>query len=325
MSNARLRPDYPIPLVRDTRSLLIPNKKGVSIYRAGAKLPKSKLSPSYKSKIFTPRLQEYKDKDENLKIYQLFHDAVSLSNCYDSQYITRLCLEPSFKTDDKTIEVLRDVKYKTNQISESRAFLHVCLSPITHKYIGFTSHRHNRKFFRLDRAIPVQDIDYDMVDRAFSGYDNVKFIGFRVHPSGDFIPKTKIGNSVGVEAFLYGFFRDCYHFSRKDYDNLLCSMKGKLFPYCNSFITTRLDIEYYSSFIMDFLDWGDSNYGLDKLKIDVKKGHRSYGLNRAWGYICEQLIWYYIAFKYDRNFVTAFINEDYQITYHERIGYGIKG
>jgi len=325
MNNLRLRPYYPIPIVRDTKALVIPNKSGWNIYRPAAKLPKSKLSPHYKAKIYIPREQDYKRKSHKLKIYQLSHDEASLGISIDNKYVSRFSLDRSFKTKDKTIEILGDVKHKTNQISESRAFLHHAQYGPKIKYVGFTSHKHDRKFFRKDRAITLSEIDLDIVDRAMTGCPNVKFIGFRVHPAHDFIKGVDIAGSNGTEEFLYGFFKDCYHFDRESYDNLLESMRGKILPYCNCFITHDKEIRQYAAFMLSFLDWADDKCGFDKQLINVRKGHRSYDVSKEWGYICEQLIWYYIAFKYKKNFTIAFIDENHHISYHDRIGYGIHG
>lgn len=325
MSNIRLRPDLPVPIVRDTKALLVPNRKGVKIYRACGKLPYNKCSPRFRDVMHMPRKQEYARKNKRLKIYQICHDEISLANCIDNEYITRLSLNPDLKPDDRPLELLGDVKHKTNQISESRAFLHYDLHRTKHDYIGFTSHKHNRKFFTNDRAICVSDINIDLVDKVFVGHPEVKLLAFRVHPAYDFIDNVKIAGVKGVGRFLFGFFKDCYHFDRESYQNLLTCMNGKIVPYCNCFIGNKLEIRDYISFLKDFLDWADTTHGFDKILLEVNRGHKSYDPKRGWGYICEQLIWYYLVFRYGKGFMTAFIDEHGVIAYHDRVGYGIKG
>lgn len=325
MENTRIRPNYEVPIVRDTASLVIRNKKGVAIYRASGKLCFKRRAKPYKAVRFAPRKVPYEKKSDFLRIYQLFHDQDSFHNCFDTEYITRLSLNPDFVTDDNSVLLLKDIKHMTNQISETRAFLYVDKLNINCQYVGFTSHRHDHKFFMQDRGIPITHISPDIVKRCFDTFLPVKMISFRIHPAHDFIGDLAIADQFGTINFLRNFFKDCYHFDDASYLNLIDCMQGKLFPYCNSFIIPRNELRDYVSYLYNFLDWADFKYGLDKTNIAVNRCKRSYAPNRGWGYICEQLPWYYLTFKYMKNFVIAFIDDTQRITYHDRIGYGVEG
>ena len=325
MEKIRLRPDYEIPVIRDTYEMIIPNKKGVRVYRASKKYKPKSRSKEVRAINSIPKKLEYAKKNDKLEIYQLFHNNDAFKNCFDTEYITRLSLNPNFITADPTVLFVKDIKHITNQISETRAFLYLGNKDIRCDYVGFTSHRHNGKFYAQDRSISIEDINLDIVRKVFDTCLPVKMIGFRLHPAHDFISTVQIGDKTGVPDFMYGFFRDCYHFDRPSYNNMLKSMDGKIFPYCNSFILPRLEFKNYVTFVSEFLDWADGKYGLDKVRLAVDRVKRSYSPDRGWGYLCEQLPWYYLTFKYVKNFVMAFIDDEHKITYHDRIGYQIEG
>jgi hypothetical protein len=179
-----LNPESNKGLVRESHKYIVPNRKGsFCIYRASGRAPVRRKTFFYPDKIFN-----YKEKNKELKIYQIFHDEGSFGNCIDTKYVTRLCVNDDFDAEGNDIEYLGPIKYRTNQISETRAFLHATLKQPKHFYIGFTSHRHDFKFFPKDGSCPLGGINYNIVVNAFSFHPWVKMIAFRIHPAYDALP-----------------------------------------------------------------------------------------------------------------------------------------
>lgn len=311
-------------IVSKTHTKLIPNRKGDAIYRASGILPNRGIDADIRSVLGIKKEIPYKEKSKTLKIYQIFHDKSSFERCFDSSVITPLSLVPNFKSERKLFEQLGDIAYTTNQISESRAVLHACRYNEGHRFIGFTSHKHDLKFYRMDRSVALSEIDESLVSKCLSD-SRVKFISFRIHPCFDFISSVKIHSGRGAEFIISNFLKDYYRFDDKAFQNLKEEMNGKLFPYCNCYIGRREEVQGYGEFLLDFLTWADNRYGLDRTQIRVERERRSYCNNRGWGYICEQLPWYYLALRYGKNFLLAFIDKNKVISFHDRIGYGLIG
>ncbi len=210
---------------------------------------------------------------------------------------------------------LSNIKYPTNQISESRAFYHMKERAMHCRYIGFTTYRHNIKFVKeeisdqqSDRSfkwdcIKLEDIDLALIEKCFKN-SNVRAVSF--FPEDRFLIRADRYHP-GMTSVLVHWLEDKYKMSPKQIDAIFSISKNKYVPACNSFIMRSADFLKYFNFLDDFLAHIDSLYGLDKfsLNIPVCEAHKG----REWGLFTERLIGLYMIVEYGDKFRIAFVDE----------------